>query len=231
MNADRAEQGLLAFANPRNAAAGSLKQLDPALVASRPLGIIFYGTGALGGVKLQKHSIFSTAEETRAPHSERIWDASSADEIVSAIQELDKIRSRFSLSNRRRGGKGRFLCPTRAAPGLPPSRRAGPSPSAYEAERVETKLRDIPVQVGRTGVLTPVAALDPVLVSGSTVARATLHNEEEIARKDVRIGDTVIIEKAGEVIPAVVEVRKDLRTGTEKKFRMPETVRNAAAPS
>jgi DNA ligase (NAD+) len=91
----------------------------------------------------------------------------------------------------------------------------------YEAERVETKLRDILVQVGRTGVLTPVAALDPVLVSGSTVARATLHNEEEIARKDVRIGDTVIIEKAGEVIPAVVEVRKDLRTGMEKKFRMP----------
>jgi DNA ligase (NAD+) len=91
----------------------------------------------------------------------------------------------------------------------------------YEAERVETKLLDILIQVGRTGVLTPVAALEPVFVSGSTVARATLHNEDEIERKDIRIGDTVVIEKAGEVIPAVVSVRTDLRNGTEKKFRLP----------
>ena len=91
----------------------------------------------------------------------------------------------------------------------------------YEAERVETKLLDIRIQVGRTGVLTPVAALTPVFVSGSTVARATLHNEDEIERKDIRIGDTVVIEKAGEVIPAVVSVRTDLRDGSEKKFRMP----------
>jgi DNA ligase (NAD+) len=93
----------------------------------------------------------------------------------------------------------------------------------YEAERVATRLLDIIVQVGRTGTLTPVAVLDPVLVSGSTVARATLHNEEEIKRKDIRIGDTVVIEKAGEVIPAVVEVKTAARTGKEKKFRMPST--------
>ena len=92
----------------------------------------------------------------------------------------------------------------------------------YEAERVETRLLDILIQVGRTGTLTPVAALDPVTVSGSRVARATLHNEEEIERKDVRIGDIVIVEKAGEVIPAVVGVRTDLRIGAEKKFRMPK---------
>ena len=91
----------------------------------------------------------------------------------------------------------------------------------YESERVETKLLDILIQVGRTGVLTPVAALEPVVVSGSRVARATLHNDEEIERKDIRIGDTVVIEKAGEVIPAVVSVRTDLRDGSEKKFRMP----------
>jgi DNA ligase (NAD+) len=91
----------------------------------------------------------------------------------------------------------------------------------YEAERVQTTLLDILIQVGRTGVLTPVAALEPVVVSGSRVARATLHNEEEIQRKDVRIGDTVVIEKAGEVIPAVVRVRTELRNGSEKKFRMP----------
>src|SRR4029434_7558560 len=91
----------------------------------------------------------------------------------------------------------------------------------YEAERVETRLLDILIQVGRTGVLTPVAALEPVVISGSRVARATLHNEEEIERKDIRIGDTVVIEKAGEVIPAVVSVRTDMRDGSEKKFRMP----------
>jgi DNA ligase (NAD+) len=92
----------------------------------------------------------------------------------------------------------------------------------YAAERVETKLHDILIQVGRTGVLTPVAALEPVFVSGSTVSRATLHNEEEIERKDIRIGDTVLVEKAGEVIPAVVAVRAELRTGRERKFRMPK---------
>ncbi|HEY0369477.1 MAG TPA: NAD-dependent DNA ligase LigA, partial [Chthoniobacterales bacterium] len=92
----------------------------------------------------------------------------------------------------------------------------------YEPERAETKLHDILIQVGRTGVLTPVAALEPVFVSGSTVSRATLHNEDEIARKDIRIGDTVVIEKAGEVIPAVISVRSDLRSGAERKFRMPK---------
>src|SRR5436305_5230139 len=93
----------------------------------------------------------------------------------------------------------------------------------YAAERVETKLLDIKVQVGRTGILTPVAVLEPVLVSGSMVSRATLHNEDEIKRKDIRIGDTVVIEKAGEVIPAVVEVKTAARTGKEKRFRMPPT--------
>jgi DNA ligase (NAD+) len=92
----------------------------------------------------------------------------------------------------------------------------------YRPEQAETRLRDITIQVGRTGVLTPVAELDPVFVSGSTVARATLHNEEEIARKDIRIGDLVIVEKAGEVIPAVTSVKKEARDGTERIFKMPD---------
>jgi DNA ligase (NAD+) len=223
LNADRAEQGLPQFANPRNAAAGSLKQLDPAIVATRPLGIIFYGTGALDGVKLEKHSdLFPFLKRFRLPHNERIWTAASADAIASAIHELDKVRHDFpyqtdgavikvdSFAQRERLGF------TSKAPRWAIAFK-------YEAERVETKLHDILIQVGRTGVLTPVAALEPVFVSGSTVSRATLHNEEEVARKDVRIGDTVVIEKAGEVIPAVVSVRTDLRTGSEKKFRMPKT--------
>lgn len=221
MNAERAEQGLPQFANPRNAAAGSLKQLDSALVAKRPLGIIFYGTGALDGIELEKHSeLFPLLKKFGLPCSEKIWTASSAETMTRAVQELDKIRRDFlyqtdgavvkvdSFAQRERLGY------TSKSPRWAIAFK-------YEAERVETKLHDILIQVGRTGVLTPVAALDPVLVSGSTVSRATLHNEEEIARKDIRIGDTVVIEKAGEVIPAVVSVRLDLRDGSEKKFRMP----------
>src|SRR6266550_3447755 len=221
MNADRAEQGLPAFANPRNAAAGSLKQLDPALVARRPLGIIFYGTGAVEGVKLEKHSdLFPLLDRFGLPHSERIWSASSADTIIKAIQELDTVRYDFRYQTDGAVVKVDSLA-QRQRLGFTAKSPRWAIAFKYEAERVQTRLHDILVQVGRTGVLTPVAALDPVLVSGSTVSRATLHNEEEIARKDIRIGDTVLIEKAGEVIPAVVEVRKDLRTGSEKKFRMP----------
>jgi len=221
LNADRAEQGLAAFANPRNAAAGSLKQLDPALVASRPLGVIFYGTGAVDGVELEKHSdLFPMLKKFGLPHSERIWHASSAQEIVLAIEELNKIRQDFHYQTDGAVVKVDSFT-QRERLGFTAKSPRWAIAFKYEAERVETKLRDILVQVGRTGVLTPVAALDPVLVSGSTVARATLHNEDEIARKDVRVGDTVVIEKAGEVIPAVVEVRKDMRTGSEKKFLMP----------
>lgn len=222
LNADRVEQGLAPFANPRNAAAGSLKQLDPALVATRPLGIIFYGTGALEGVKLEKHSdLFPMLKRFGLPHSERIWNASSAEGIISAIKELDGIRHDFRYQTDGAVVKVDSFA-QRERLGFTAKSPRWAIAFKYEAERVETKLRDILIQVGRTGVLTPVAVLDPVVVSGSTVARATLHNEEEIARKDIRIGDIVLIEKAGEVIPAVVEVRKDLRTGSEKKFRMPE---------
>ena len=100
----------------------------------------------------------------------------------------------------------------------------------YQAERAETRLLDIQIQIGRTGVLTPVAILEPVPVSGTTVARATLHNADEIKRKDIRIGDTVAIEKAGEIIPAVVLVRTDLRTGSETEFHFPEICPSCGAP-
>ena len=221
LNAERSEAGLAVFANPRNSAAGSLKQLDPAITAQRPLGIVLYGTGAVEGVELTHHSqLFSLLKRLGLPTSDRWWMADSLEEILSAIHELEKVRHDFVYET---DGAVVKVDDFRQRESLGMTAKAPRWAMAfkYEAERVETKLHDILIQVGRTGTLTPVAALEPVFVSGSTVSRATLHNEEEIARKDIRIGDTVMIEKAGEVIPAVVGVRTDLRDGSERKFRMP----------
>jgi DNA ligase (NAD+) len=222
LNAERREAGLPEFANPRNAAAGSLKQLDPAIAAKRPLGVVFYGTGLIEGAKLEKHSeLFALLKKLDLPGSEKWWLADSVEEILKAIHELDRIRHDFAYQTDGAVVKVDAFS-QREILGFTAKSPRWAIAFKYEAERVETRLLDILVQVGRTGTLTPVAALEPVVVSGSTVSRATLHNEEEIERKDIRIGDTVLIEKAGEVIPAVVSVRTDLRTGREKKFRMPK---------
>jgi DNA ligase (NAD+) len=222
LNAERTKEGLPEFANPRNAAAGSLKQLDPAIAAQRPLGAIFYGTGATEGVALEKHSeLFSLLKKLGLPGTERWWLADSVEGILSAIHELDHVRHDFPYQTDGAVIKVDLFV-QREILGFTAKSPRWAIAFKYEAERVETRLHDILIQVGRTGTLTPVAALEPVVVSGSRVARATLHNEEEIERKDVRIGDVVIVEKAGEVIPAVIGVRTDLRTGAEKKFRMPK---------
>src|SRR5437773_511931 len=211
LNEERRKAGFPLFANTRNAAAGSLKHLDPSIVAKRPLGIVFYGTGGTEGVDVDLHSeIFGLFKKVGLPTSERWWLAKSVDEILNAIHELDRLRHDFVYqtdgavvkvdSFQQREGLGFTAKSPRWAIAY-----------KYAAERVETRLNDIIIQVGRTGILTPVAVLEPVLVSGSTVGRATLHNEDEIKRKDIRIGDTVVIEKAGEVIPAVIEVVKSKR--------------------
>jgi DNA ligase (NAD+) len=163
------------------------------------------------------------------PVSEKILHAEDEQSVIAAVNTLGDIRHGFAyetdgavvkldnLALRREFGS------TAKAPRWAIAYK-------YEPERAQTILLDITIQVGRTGTLTPVAELQPVLVSGSTVSRATLHNEEEIQRKDIRIGDTVLIEKAGEVIPAVVEVKKDLRSGNERIFHMPAHCPSCAAP-
>lgn len=221
LNQERDEEGLPAFANPRNAAAGSLKQLDPAIAARRKLAAVFYGVGAWSGeLPATGRDMFTLMQNWGLPISEKILEASDSDSVIEAILEMGTVRHGFvydtdgavikldSLALRREFGS------TSKAPRWAIAYK-------YEPERAQTKLLDITVQVGRTGTLTPVAELQPVFVSGSTVARATLHNEEEIQRKDLRIGDIVLIEKAGEVIPAVVESLKNKRDGTERIFRMP----------
>jgi DNA ligase (NAD+) len=218
LNDERRNAGLPLFANPRNAAAGSLKQLDPTIVAKRPLGVVLYGTGATEGVDVDVHSeIFPLLKKLGLPVTERWWVAESVKEILDAIHELDGIRRKFAYQTDGAVVKVNSFA-QRDRLGFTAKSPRWAIAYKYEAERVETRLNDIVIQVGRTGILTPVATLEPVLVSGSTVGRATLHNEDEIKRKDIRIGDTVVIEKAGEVIPAVVEVVKSKRPRNAKPF-------------
>jgi DNA ligase (NAD+) len=218
LNEERSKAGLPLFANPRNAAAGSLKHLDPGIVAKRPLGIVFYGIGAVEDVDLKKHSeLFPLLKELGLPHSERWWRADSVDEILKAIRELDRVRHDFAYQTDGAVVKVDAFA-QRERLGFTAKSPRWAIAYKYEAERAETRLLNIVIQVGRTGILTPVAVLEPVLVSGSTVGRATLHNEDEIKRKDIRIGDTVVIEKAGEVIPAVVEVVKSKRPRSAAPF-------------
>jgi DNA ligase (NAD+) len=222
INAERDEQGLPPFANPRNSAAGSLKQLDARVVATRGLSAVCYAFGAFegGAHPPTQTALMERLVAWRLPVSGWLKLAESVDAAIAAIHELGRIRHDFVFET-----DGAVL----KADKIAHQRELGSTSKAprwaiaykYEPERAETKLTGITVQVGRTGVLTPVAELEPVFVSGSTVSRATLHNEEEVARKDIRIGDTVIIEKAGEVIPAVIGVRTDLRDGSERAFRMP----------
>jgi len=221
INAARDEDGLPAFANPRNAAAGSLKQLDPALVAARGLAGIFYGFGAWSeNPPASGSEMFERFRQWGLPVSEKILMAEDESSVLAAVVSLGEIRHSFAYETDGAVIKVDSIA-TRAALGSTSKAPRWAIAYKYEPEQAETTVHEITIQVGRTGVLTPVAELEPVFVSGSTVSRATLHNAEEIARKDIRIGDTVIIEKAGEVIPAVVSVRKDLRTGRELVFAMP----------
>ena len=218
LNKEREAAGLPLFANPRNAAAGSLKHLDPNIAAKRPLGMIFYGTGAIEGTEVDRHSkIFPLFKKLGLPTHEHWSLVDSVDQILKAIHDLDEIRRGFPYETDGAVIKVDALA-QRERLGFTAKSPRWAIAYKYAAERVETKLLDIKVQVGRTGILTPVAVLEPVLVSGSTVSRATLHNEDEIKRKDIRIGDTVMIEKAGEVIPAVVEVVQSKRPRNAKPF-------------
>jgi DNA ligase (NAD+) len=225
LNAERAAAGEELYANARNTTAGSLKQLAPSLVAKRPLDVVIYGTGLIeaGGAKLPgAHDQMLQWLRTlgfRTP--ERVWVCRSEEELIAAINQLDQVRRQFAYETDGAviklndfGQRERAGC-TAKAPRWAMAYK-------YAAERARTRLKAITIQVGRTGALTPVAELEPVSLAGSTISRATLHNEDELRRKDIRVGDLVVIEKAGEVIPAVVEVAKERRTGKEQPFPFPK---------
>ena len=208
------------FANPRNAAAGSLKLLDPQLVARRPLEFVAYGLGVVSDgqdVPPTQQEVLDWLRTAGLRTHEWTRVCGSAEEILNAINELDVIRDRFGFET---DGAVIKLNNRALRERVGESARAPKWARAwkYPAEQATTRLRAITVQVGRTGVLTPVAELEPVVLRGSTISRATLHNEDEIRRKDIRIGDTVVIEKAGEVIPAVVTVLLEARPPDSKPF-------------
>jgi DNA ligase (NAD+) len=224
INAERAEKGEQLFANPRNAAAGAIRQLDPKIAASRKLDVFIYELAAsserfpvdqLGELKYLQELGFKVNQEFK--HAESVaevvafWEewkekgrkqAYWVDGVVVKVNEGEYERALGYT------GKGpRFAIAFK-----------------FPAEQVTTIVEDIQLQIGRTGVLTPVAHLRPVSVAGTTVSRATLHNEDEIRRLDVRIGDTVILQKAGDVIPDIVKVLPEMRTGKEKTYVWPKKV-------
>ncbi|HVV02537.1 MAG TPA: NAD-dependent DNA ligase LigA [Verrucomicrobiae bacterium] len=225
LNAERKAAGEETFANPRNAAAGSLKQLDPRIVAKRPLDIVLYGTGKVegGGTAIHRHDElldWLKALGFRTP--EKTWHCRTGEELVHAINALDEVRRRFPYETDGAVVKLNSF-PQREKAGFTSKAPRWAIAYKYPAEQAETRLNAVTIQVGRTGTLTPVAELAPVFLAGSTISRATLHNEEYLRQKDIRVGDTVTIEKAGEVIPAVVDVVLTKRTGKEVPFRFPAT--------
>ena len=211
LNAARDEAGETAFVNPRNATAGTLKQLDSKLVATRPLDCIFHSYGQVDKPPYATLKEFQTTL-TEFGFAATHWfkTPTSMDDLIQCIAQLDKDRHEFPYAT---DGAVIKVNELSLHTQLGSTSKFPKWACAYKfrPEQMETTLRDITIQVGRTGVLTPVAELDPVFVSGTTVSRATLHNEDEIQRKDIRLKDIVVIEKAGEIIPSVVKVLKDKR--------------------
>jgi DNA ligase (NAD+) len=228
LNTKLAAAGEKTLPNARNATAGTLKQLDPRIVAQRPVSAVFYAVGACEGMEFESHAgMLKALAGFGLPTQKKWWlcqDIAEVlrryrEEIVCHYDEDRDLRRQLPyeidgivLKANRYDDCARIPSKTRA-PGYAVVHK--PIPWITPAETI---LRDITVQVGRTGVLTPVAELEPVFVQGSTISRATLHNEDEIRRKDIRIGDTVVIRKAGMVIPEVLEVLKSKRPAGAKEF-------------
>lgn len=211
LNAARDLDGLPTFANPRNATAGTIKLLDPAAVAERPLDFLAHGLGEYEGPALITAEDFAELlMRMGIPQNKPMLRASSLEETRRAVREISRLRHSLGFGT---DGAVIKLFRFEQREELGATARAPRWAAAFKflPEQKETLVENISVQVGRTGVLTPVAELRPVQLSGTTVARATLHNQDEIERKDVRIGDTALVEKAGEIIPAVIRVNCDLR--------------------
>ncbi len=222
LNQEREKRGEELFANPRNAAAGSLKLLDPELVAKRGLSFFAHGVGLVEGRAFQTQAeLFDFFKNAGVPVSPHYRLCRTLQEVFELCDRWEDKRSELDYEIDGLVLKVNDLSQQQL---LGATNKSPRWVIAYKfpAEKAKTRLVDIGVQVGRTGVLTPVAHMEPVFLAGTTVSRATLHNEDEIRRLDLRIGDTLLVEKSGEIIPQVVEVLKRERTGKEKRFSLPE---------
>ena len=222
LNEEQARQGERLFANPRNAAAGSLRQLDPAITAKRPLRFFAYGWGEVADLPAETQwDVYQVLRAWGFPLNPLIRLTRSVEEMLETYRDIESGRAgldydidgivykldRLDLQQR--------LGFVSRSPRFAIAHK-------FPAEKATTILRDIDIQVGRTGALTPVAKLDSVTVGGVVVQNATLHNEDEIARKDVRIGDTVIVQRAGDVIPQILGVVQEKRPKGAKRFAFPD---------
>ncbi len=221
INGGRLKEGLPLFANPRNLAAGTVKMLDRKEAKSRRLTWVSHGLGYCDpGYYDTLTNFFRDLKRWNFPQVENHWVRRGIDPCIATITELDGLRKDYAYST-----DGAVLKLNRIGWQI----RAGSTAKAprwaiaykFEAEQVVTRLLDISIQVGRTGALSPVAILEPIQLGGTTVSRATLHNRDEIARKDVRVGDFVKVEKAGEIIPAIVEVVTDKRASELAPYAFP----------
>ena len=221
LNQQREEEGEPPFANPRNAAAGSIRQLDPAVVARRPLAMVCYGVGVVETEARTQTELMAQLATWGLPVSDQARQVSGIEEAVACFLDLqerrdsllyeidgmvikvDDLRLQQELGEKSRSPRWAIAC-------------------KFPPRQATTRINEIILSVGRTGVITPVANLEPVELSGVTVSRATLHNWDEIRRKDIRVGDWVIVERAGDVIPAVVRVLLDQRSGAEQELPEPD---------
>jgi len=222
INKERIEKGEPVFANPRNAASGSVRQLDPSITASRKLFMSCYGIGYVKGIEFHSQIEFiEWLKRARFPVPAYVKLAKGINEVIEAIKEIEKLRQGYPFETDGAVVKvNSFELQRRLGTKTREPRWA--VAYKYPAHQGITKLRDILASVGRTGVITPVAILEPVKIGGVTVSRSTLHNWDEVERKDIKIGDYVIVERAGEVIPHIIGVVKDRRTGEEKEVKIPE---------
>ena len=235
LNLSREEDGKPPFANPRNAAAGSLRQLDSALCASRRLELFVFNLQVFEGADPAQH--FRTHSETLDFLAKSGFRVSPVREVCADIE--DALRVVRDIGEKRAGLEYDIDGAVIKVNDLLLRERIGETASVpkwaaafkYPPEAVETLLTDITVQVGRTGVLTPKALLEPVKIAGSTVSQATLHNEDYISSKDIRIGDRVLVRKAGDIIPEVIGPLAEKRTGAERRFIMPRTCPSCGEPA
>jgi DNA ligase (NAD+) len=222
LNKLREKKGEPLFANPRNAAAGSIRQLDPAVTMSRKLYLACYGIGAVKGLALKSQAeLIEWLSEARFPTPAGIKIIKGIDAVIDAIREIEKARSDFTFETDGAVIKVNDFALQQKL-GIKTREPRWAIAYKFEAHQGTTIIRDIRGSVGRTGVITPFAVFEPVKIGGVTVSRSTLHNWDEIRRKDIKIGDTVVVERAGDVIPRVVMVVKEKRTGMEKFFPLPE---------